>query len=393
MTLNTCLLRFTAHHLELISAWRELLEGDRYREQAALPIHRRALGFVSDQEVLTALLGSERFSHIAVRILTTGSDVVHSAGPLSFSLGDRWRWLLKGPPVALHATTGKPWNILIPEFVTGRRSRLTQLAQEVAPYVVAARSYHDQLPHDERTWLQFKTPTGRVLSWIGLGHPALQGLPLTLVASFGPRPRRNSLTQPRLGVCPNNQGNSGAALSFKATQGDGPQYSLHAPFRFGGRQQPLVNAIGQPSNQRRLVALVGTGKLHVDRRIPQELAKTVHIESAMVQIHHEKVTGASAKMGIHAGMVRMIGVGQLLPVKGTCAEEFLVIGVGVVVPTPLGFPMFEHPFHAVQPRVKITPGQDKTVPGKSGIEFRIQHRDGVSPNAWNRSRIGEFRSR
>jgi hypothetical protein len=117
-------------------------------------------------------------------VLRTGSEVVHSAGPLSFSLGDRWRWCLRGPPVALHATTGKPWNILRTGFARDRRARLTQLAQELAPYVAAARRYAPDLEAHERDWLEFRTPTGTLLRLLGLGLAPLVGLPLTVVAQI-----------------------------------------------------------------------------------------------------------------------------------------------------------------------------------------------------------------
>ena len=184
MTLNTCILRITSHHVPLMQRWRELLESDRYRAQAALPLHQRVVGFISDQEVLTAILGSAEFAAVPLRVLRTGSEVVHSAGPLSFSLGDRWRWCLRGPPVALHATTGKPWNILRTGFARDRRARLTQLAQELAPYVAAARRYAPDLEAEERDWLEFRTPAGTLLKMIGLGQAPLVGLPLTVLAQI-----------------------------------------------------------------------------------------------------------------------------------------------------------------------------------------------------------------
>ena len=183
MTLNTCILRITAHHVALMQRWRELLECERYRAQAALPIQHRKVGFISDQEVLTALLGADEFAAVPLRILRTGSELVHSAGPLSFSLGDRWRWITHGPPLALHATTGKPWNILRPAFAKDRRGRYTQLAQELGPYVSAARSYRDQLEPGERDWLGFSTAAGCFFRALGFGHSALRGLPLTVAAT------------------------------------------------------------------------------------------------------------------------------------------------------------------------------------------------------------------
>jgi hypothetical protein len=181
MTLNTCILRVTREHRALLGRWGELLCSPEYLRWAKAKLPERPVGFVSDQEVLTALLGCPEFSSVPLRILATGSEVVHCAGARSFSPGDRWRWLTGGPAYLLHATTGKPWVILAAGFGNGGGGAVTRLAQEVSPYVVAAREYQEQLGEPAR-WLDHRTVAGRALGVLGLGSTALRGLPLTLAA-------------------------------------------------------------------------------------------------------------------------------------------------------------------------------------------------------------------
>ena len=59
---------------------------------------------MSDQDVLNALLGSEEFACLPIRILKTGLDVIHSGGALAYSLSERLRGLVRPIPPFVHET-------------------------------------------------------------------------------------------------------------------------------------------------------------------------------------------------------------------------------------------------------------------------------------------------
>ncbi len=183
MTLNTCFFSVTSKHKPLLLEWQQLLQSPKYLHYTRTPLESRPPGFISDQEVLSALLGGPKYADIPLRVLQTGSELVHCAGARSFSLADRWRWIRHGPPYAIHSTTGKPWALLRRKPGEPRRKILTKLALQTSPYVASARSYRRELG-EEAPWLDFFTFGGRFLKICGLGNHALQGLPLTLFATL-----------------------------------------------------------------------------------------------------------------------------------------------------------------------------------------------------------------
>ncbi len=183
LTLNSCFMRVTRHHVSLMQAWKELMDDPRYVCQQELPLVDRKVGFISDQEVLNALLGSLRYAEVPMYVLGLGSELIHSAGALSFSFGDRLRCIGSGRPYLIHAVTGKPWVILNPAYPRNRRDRLTQLCSEVSPYVRVARRYRDQLPSEESQWLRFRTIWGRLLDAAALGWIPLAGWPLLVLVT------------------------------------------------------------------------------------------------------------------------------------------------------------------------------------------------------------------
>lgn len=184
--INTCLIRVTAAHRTLLTRWEEAMNEARYVEWARQPVGKRPPYFTSDQDVLMALLGGPEFGSLPLRVLPTGSAVLHCAGLRSFTWSERWRATTQGPAPLVHATTDKPWIVLSPRFGRSRRERLTQLAHELSPYVVAARTLQTRLGQPA-PWLEFRTPLGRFLGLLGWASPGLAGGPLTLAASLTSR--------------------------------------------------------------------------------------------------------------------------------------------------------------------------------------------------------------
>src|SRR5687768_11301832 len=140
---------------------------------------------MGDQDVLNALLGAREFATLPLHILRTGTDIIHAGGALGYSLGERLRGVLGPKPAFLHAAAGKPWLWLgggegwsRPGFFAWHR----RLLQEVSPYVAEARKYRDELAMDTG-WMDRSSGIGTALRVAGLGHFALRGLPITVVAT------------------------------------------------------------------------------------------------------------------------------------------------------------------------------------------------------------------
>src|SRR3954470_9726146 len=74
-TANSCVVRVTPAHRELLEEWDRLLTSDGYREAQAKQWFERPLHLLGDQDVLTALLGSARFAKTPIGWLRRGSDV------------------------------------------------------------------------------------------------------------------------------------------------------------------------------------------------------------------------------------------------------------------------------------------------------------------------------
>src|SRR5262249_42411418 len=88
-TINSGVLRVTAKHIQLLQAWQKLLGHPVYIRAQALPWQKRPLHMISDQEVLTALLGAEDFSHIPFALLERGVDIAQCFGPSGFTPWER----------------------------------------------------------------------------------------------------------------------------------------------------------------------------------------------------------------------------------------------------------------------------------------------------------------
>jgi hypothetical protein len=184
-TLNTSVVRVTQFHAQLLDRWIECLADPRYISAQALPLEQRALHMMSDQDVFNALLGAKEFADIPLKVLASGTEIIHCGGALGYSLSERIRCLAKPKPTFLHATSGKPWLWLggTPHWsqpgIFGWHRRLLQ---ELSPYVFESRQYRNQLDEDA-SWMDRHTGLGRLLRFFGLGHFALRGLPLTLAAT------------------------------------------------------------------------------------------------------------------------------------------------------------------------------------------------------------------
>lgn len=189
VTINTCVVGVTRRHLPILRAWRDLLRTPTYCEEQTRPFMERQPAMRGDQDVLGALLGSAAGSEVKLQLLRAGREVLHCGGLLMYGVADRWAGLPTCRPFILHALANKPWES--PQPGSGWFPYLMTLSQELSPYVVRARSYSDAVGGDEFAWLERRSPVGRVLGVLGLGHHALRGLPLAIAGTAYKRLNRS----------------------------------------------------------------------------------------------------------------------------------------------------------------------------------------------------------
>jgi hypothetical protein len=185
-TINTCVLRVTPNHIPLLQRWSDLLADERYLHYQTLPFHERPLHFLGGQDALNALLGSREFANIPVHWLRTGRDVIHSGGALAYSLGERLGGLLRPIPPFMHGQGTKLWWAFDENSLKENRNSwwfFRRLLLETSPYFAEARAYRDAIGM-RCDWMDYSTLLGQFNRYIGLGHFALRGLPLTFAATI-----------------------------------------------------------------------------------------------------------------------------------------------------------------------------------------------------------------
>lgn len=175
--LNSCVMRVTQHHVPLLLRWKELLATEKYQDAQKLPMLERPPHVGSDQDVLTALLASEEFHRLPVKILRRGHHIVQYSGYLGFTLSERLSWIITGMPVFIHEQGWKPWLAGNEKF-EGFHGRVRALYQDLSPYIVFAVSVE---PRTVYCWMRPRSKIGSILRAIGFGNPALTGLPIALV--------------------------------------------------------------------------------------------------------------------------------------------------------------------------------------------------------------------
>ncbi|MDX2232677.1 MAG: hypothetical protein NW220_23810 [Leptolyngbyaceae cyanobacterium bins.349] len=185
-TLNTGVLRVTPCHLKVLEAWKSALESDRYRRAQTLPCGQKPFHLFGDQDVLTALLASQAFAPIPLKILERGKDIIQYFGPAGYTLKERWHNLIHGLPPFIHCQREKPWHrSATPPPWRRFRSCLDYVRLEVSPYCFLARRYRAAIaPTRTLQWLNYHSLMGKFLAILGCGHPALTGLPISLLYSL-----------------------------------------------------------------------------------------------------------------------------------------------------------------------------------------------------------------
>jgi hypothetical protein len=186
--LNSCIVGVTAAHRPLLEAWAKLLGSETYQSAQKVRFVDRPIHLGSDQDVLTALLCSEPFATVPLRILRRGVDIVQYFGPLGFTVPERLRAMVRGLPPILHSQGAKPW-------LGERRSMVDRPGvapvlrayADVSPYVLHARRLKVRSLSGE-DWTRSLSRGGAALRAVSPGSVALAGLPVAAamdLARFG----------------------------------------------------------------------------------------------------------------------------------------------------------------------------------------------------------------
>lgn len=186
MTINSGVMRWTAKHRTLLHRWAEAMTHPDYRAAQDRPWDERPVHLMSDQEVLTALMGSIEFADVPLRYLRRGKDIAMTSGSAGYSIIERLGRIGQGLPVFIHALGPKPWAGWFEPMATNtsRAMVLERLHAQLSPYAAAAAAFCDQL--DEPTpWTRVHTPLARLISGLTLNEPNLRALPLCLIDAIG----------------------------------------------------------------------------------------------------------------------------------------------------------------------------------------------------------------
>lgn len=182
-TMNSCVVRVTRHHRRLLERWLACLNHPQYIAYAKRPLEERPLHYLTDQDVLNAIIGSEEFVDMPLGLFVNGRDVLHSGGALAYSISERLRGLFLPIPTFVHAIAIKPWMILGRKDLKGRWWWWRKLHQEISPYVALAREYQQAI-QEPAEWMTAGSLSGRLLRCLGFGHWSLRGLPVTVLATL-----------------------------------------------------------------------------------------------------------------------------------------------------------------------------------------------------------------
>lgn len=178
-TINSCVVRVTSEHRELLERWRDLLERPDYRCAQRTAKAERPLHLVGDQDALNALLGSTAGERWQVEVLKSGRDIVHGGPAHCFQSRERWRRLWSRDAVMVHGIDLKPWEVPDGSAQGFGFWFLTVLDLELSAYLGHARTFAS-LVGRSYFWLERRSWTGRLLVGLGLGHDALRGWPFLI---------------------------------------------------------------------------------------------------------------------------------------------------------------------------------------------------------------------
>jgi hypothetical protein len=182
--LNTGVIRGTKSHRALLLRWRELLESDQYAKIQRMDWQSRPPHMISDQDVLTALLASEEYANVPLKILERGKDIIQYFGFHGYTISERLSNVLISSPTFIHSQGPKPWihnwQRAAPRSI---KEKLEMLYLDLSPYTLAACKYRCNFSSNT-SWMQSHSIFSTFLRGLGLWYPPLVGLPVAVAADL-----------------------------------------------------------------------------------------------------------------------------------------------------------------------------------------------------------------
>jgi len=174
-SVNSRVVGVTAAHRPLLQEWDRLLGSDEYRLAQARPWHDRPTHLFSDQDLLTALLGSSSFAGIPIRWIRRGHDIAHCIDLDSFTAAERMSNLLRRSVLPiLHCQGAKPWWGPIPG---------DHLHWQISPYLLTARRFRAEY-EGPMGWSEPRTRTARLHRGAFRDYPVATSLLPSMVAEL-----------------------------------------------------------------------------------------------------------------------------------------------------------------------------------------------------------------
>jgi hypothetical protein len=184
-TVNSGVLRVTPKHIGLLKDWQLMLKHPVYVRAQALPWYERPLHMITDQEVLTALLGSKEYEDVPLALLKRGVDIAQCMGPGGFTPWERLHALRAGMPGLIHSMGIKPWTKephapALASNTSSLRHYYEYLHMELTPYAAEARKYAPALDEDYQ-WTELRSPAAKFMAAVMFSSAILQEFPLSLI--------------------------------------------------------------------------------------------------------------------------------------------------------------------------------------------------------------------
>jgi hypothetical protein len=178
--INSGIIRATTEHRAILQRWKELLESEEYKASMKLDWNQRPWHMLSDQDALTALLGSSDFADTDVKYLRRGIDIVQYFGFLGYTISERVRNLFGRQPTFVHSQGDKPWTY---EWKRSGgldlKEYLRAIYLDLSPYTMCVIGYQSQVGRDI-SWTRAHFLVSGILRAVGFWYAPLVGAPLAL---------------------------------------------------------------------------------------------------------------------------------------------------------------------------------------------------------------------
>jgi len=192
-SVNSGVLRCTRAHSVLLDRWGACLKNPKYLAEQSKPTMSRRMHLLSDQEVLSALLGSVEFQSTDLRYIRADSQIIQLYGAAGYTpLGRIMNSMSNAHPLFIHAMGKKPWEYReTPSLLKTPRRYYDALVAELSTYTLfvgGVSTFRENLAPD---WSSRKSIAGWLLRNVALRNPNLAALPLAIVEAAVRRIKRS----------------------------------------------------------------------------------------------------------------------------------------------------------------------------------------------------------